>query len=163
MKLIKGVQAIEGDPEFGISKGRLLPQHTILDVEKVSLETRQKLQDSLVMVHGGMAQDVGPILEMVTEKYLLRSRKEWIGRQNAIAYFDEVVQKLEQGDIKGIGAFTQKNFEGPIQEIIPWATNLYTETLINRIQSEFKENFWGFWMMGGMSGGGEAMQVKIRR
>jgi hypothetical protein len=154
MKLIKGVQALEGDPEFGISKGRLLPQHTILDVEKVSLETRQKLQDSLVMVHGGMAQDVGPILEMVTEKYLLRSKKEWIGRQNAIAYFDEVVQKLEQGDIKGIGAFTQKNFEGPIQEIIPWATNLYTETLINRIQSEFKENFWGFWMMGGMSGGG---------
>ncbi|MEI7831262.1 MAG: UTP--glucose-1-phosphate uridylyltransferase, partial [Prolixibacteraceae bacterium] len=154
MKLIKGVQALEGDPEFGISKGRLLPQHTILDVEKVSLETRQKLQDSLVMVHGGMAQDVGPILEMVTEKYLLRSKKEWIGRQNAIAYFDEVVQKLEQGDIKGIGAFTQKNFEGPIQEIIPWATNLYTETLINRIQFEFKEKFWGFWMMGGMSGGG---------
>jgi len=28
---------------------------------------------SLVLVHGGMAQNVGPILEMVTEKYLLRS------------------------------------------------------------------------------------------
>ena len=154
MKLIQGVEALVGDPEFGISKGRLLPQHTILDTKKVSLETRQKLQDSLVMVHGGMAQDVGPILEMVTEKYLLRSKKEWIGRQNAIAYFDEVVQKLKEGDIKGIGAFTQKNFEGPIQEIIPWATNLYTETLINQIKAEFKDDFWGFWMMGGMSGGG---------
>lgn len=154
MKLIKGVEAQEGDPEYGISKGRLLPQHTILDMKMVSPETRQKLQDSLVIVHGGMAQDVGPILEMVTEKYLLRSKKEWLGRQNAIDYFDEVVQKLEEGDIKGIGAFTHKNFEGPLQEIIPWSTNLYTETLINEIKSEFKENFWGFWMMGGMSGGG---------
>ena len=101
-----------------------------------------------------MAQDVGPILEMVTEKYLLRSKKEWIGRQNAIAYFDEVVQKLKEGNIREIGAFTQRNFEGPIQDIIPWATNQYTETLINQIKAEFKDNFWGFWMMGGMSGGG---------
>ncbi len=30
-----------------------------------------------MLVHGGMAQDVGPILEMVTEKYLLRSEAEW--------------------------------------------------------------------------------------
>jgi len=154
MKLIKGVEAEEGDPEFGISKGRLLPEHTILDLNTVSLETRQKLQESLIIVHGGMAQDVGPILEMVTEKYLLRSKKEWTGRLNAIDYFGEVVQKLKEGDIKGIGAFTHKNFEGPIQEIIPWATNLYTETLIARIQAEFKDHFWGFWMMGGMSGGG---------
>ncbi|HET6556575.1 MAG TPA: UTP--glucose-1-phosphate uridylyltransferase [Prolixibacteraceae bacterium] len=154
MKLIEGVAAEEGDPEFGISKGRLLPTHTILDSDKVDIITRQKLQESLVMVHGGMAQNVGPILEMVTEKYLLRSKKEWIARQNAIAYFRELVQNLINGDIKAIGAFTQKNFDGPIQEIIPWATNLYTETLIAQIKAEFKNDFWGFWMMGGMSGGG---------
>jgi len=154
MKLIQGVEAGPDDPEYGISKGRLLPQHTILDGNEVSPETRQKLQDSLVIVHGGMAQDVGPILEMVTEKYLLRSKKEWEARQNAIAYFDEVVSKLKDGDIKGIADFTHKNFEGPIQTIIPWATNPYTETIINRIREEFREHFWGFWMMGGMSGGG---------
>lgn len=154
MKLIRGVEAGPDDPEFGVSKGRLLPQHTILDGTDVSAETRQKLQDSLVIVHGGMAQDVGPILEMVTEKYLLRSKKEWEARQNAIAYFDEVVSKLKDGDIKGIADFTHKNFEGPIQTIIPWATNPYTETIINQIREEFHEHFWGFWMMGGMSGGG---------
>lgn len=71
IKLIEGVIANEDDPEYGISKGRLLPEHTIPTQEEVTLETRKKLQDSLVMVHGGMAQDVGPILEMVTEKYLL--------------------------------------------------------------------------------------------
>jgi hypothetical protein len=154
IKLIRGVEAREGDPEYGISKGRLLPQHTILGLDSVSNETRQKLQDSLVLVHGGMAQDVGPVLEMVTEKYLLRLKSEWTGRQNAIAYFDEVVQRLKEGNIKGIGAFTHRNFEGPIQDIIPWATNQYTETLINRIKAEFEDDFWGFWMMGGMSGGG---------
>ena len=31
MKLIEGVLAGEGDPEFGISRGRLMPQHRILD------------------------------------------------------------------------------------------------------------------------------------
>ncbi|MCG8699714.1 MAG: UTP--glucose-1-phosphate uridylyltransferase [Bacteroidales bacterium] len=154
IKLIKGVEASQGDPEFNISKGRLLPQHTILEQEDVSKETRAMLQNCLVMVHGGMAQDVGPILEMVTEKYLLRSEKEWVARQEAISYFDKVVEQLRNGDIKEVGAFTQQNFEGPIQTIIPWTNNIYTDTLIKRTRNEFGTDFWGFWMMGGMSGGG---------
>ena len=73
MKLIEGVLAGEGDPEYGISRGRLLPATPHPRTESdASPETRRKLQDSLVLVHGGMAQNVGPILEMVTEKYLLR-------------------------------------------------------------------------------------------
>jgi len=154
IKLIKGVLASEGDPEYGISKGRLLPQHTILEQEDISAGTRRKLQDCLVMVHGGMAQDVGPILEMVTEKYLLRTEAEWKARQQAIRFFDDVVDKLKSGDIEAIGSFTQLNFEGPIQAIIPWTSNIYTETLIQKVKKEFGRNFWGFWMMGGMSGGG---------
>src|SRR5262249_36330629 len=73
MKLISGALAEPGDPESGVSRGRLMPRHRILDPTDISLETRRQLQDSLVLVHGGMAQNVGPILEMVTEKYLLRS------------------------------------------------------------------------------------------
>jgi len=154
IKLIRGVGASDGDPEYGISRGRLLPDHTLLDFSEVISQTRKNLQDSLVMVHGGMAQDVGPILEMVTEKYLLRSGKEWEARLEAIRLFDAVVKELKDGVIRAIGNFTQKNFEGPIQAIIPWASNLYTELLIDRVREEFKEKFWGFWMMGGMSGGG---------
>ncbi|MCQ3974767.1 MAG: UTP--glucose-1-phosphate uridylyltransferase [Anaerolineae bacterium] len=154
MKLIQGVKATEDDPEFGISRGRLLPSHQIFTLDDVAEETRQKLQDSLVLVHGGMAQDVGPILEMVTEKYLLRSEAEWQGRQEAIRILDEIVSHLKQGDVQAIGAATQRNFSGPIQAIIPWATNLYTETLIERASAEFGPDFWGFWMLGGMSGGG---------
>ncbi|MBE7555151.1 MAG: UTP--glucose-1-phosphate uridylyltransferase [Anaerolineales bacterium] len=154
MKLIQGVKATEVDPEFGISRGRLLPSHQIFTLADVPTETRQKLQDSLVLVHGGMAQDVGPILEMVTEKYLLRSEAEWQGRQEAIRILDQVVAHLRQGDVQSIGAATHRNFFGPIQAIIPWASNLYTETLAERARAEFGPDFWGFWMLGGMSGGG---------
>ncbi|MBS1859597.1 MAG: UTP--glucose-1-phosphate uridylyltransferase, partial [Acidobacteria bacterium] len=154
IKLIHGVAAGEGDPEHGISRGRLLPNHKIFTTAEVPQSTRDSLQQSLVLVHGGMAQDVGPILEMVTEKYLLRSETEWAGRRRAIGILDEVVGHLERGEIRAIGACTQKNFDGPIQTIIPWAGNLYTETLIRRARAEFGDDFWGFWMLGGMSGGG---------
>jgi hypothetical protein len=88
---------------------------------EVSGETRRRLQDSLVLVHGGMAQDVGPILEMVTEKYLLRSEAEWKGRQDAMRILDEILGRLRAGDVAGVGAATERNFAGPIQTIIPWA------------------------------------------
>jgi hypothetical protein len=154
IKLIHGVRAVETDPEFGISRGRLLPDHQVFGTEQVSRETRDKLQESLVLVHGGMAQDVGPILEMVTEKYLLRSETEWQSRREAIGILDEILGQLKQGDIHGIGASTQRNFDGPIQTIIPWAGNLYTSTLIQKVRAEMGDAFWGFWMLGGMSGGG---------
>jgi hypothetical protein len=154
IKLIAGTRAVEGDTEFGRSRGCLLPTHTIFSHDEVTPETRRKLQDSLVLVHGGMAQDVGPILEMVTEKYLLRSEKEWQGRKEAMQILDNVVVNLKRGDLQAIGRATHKNFTGPIQTIIPWACNLYTETLIEKVEREFGKGFWGFWMLGGMSGGG---------
>jgi hypothetical protein len=101
-----------------------------------------------------MAQDVGPILEMVTEKYLLRSETEWRGRQEAIGILDEVMEHLKKAISAAIGACTERNFDGPIQTIIPWAGNLYTDTLIRRTRASMGQDFWGFWMLGGMSGGG---------
>lgn len=154
IKLIHGVLARQGDPEFGISRGRLLPGHHVFSRDEVSPATRDLLRHSLVLVHGGMAQDVGPILEMVTERYLLRSATEWRGRREAIAILDEVVEHLGRGDIRALGNATARNFAGPIQTIIPWAGNLYTDTLIERARAEFGEDFWGFCMLGGMSGGG---------
>lgn len=154
MKLIEGVIAGECDPEFGISRGRLMPQHRILNLDDASIETRRKLQDSLVLVHGGMAQNVGPILEMVTEKYLLRCEAEWRGRQDALRILDEVLAALKSGDIRALGAATTRNFREPIQAIIPWASTAFTERLIERVGREFGDDFWGFWMLGGMSGGG---------
>ncbi len=84
IKTIRGALAGENDPEHGISRGRFMPEHSVFTDSEISRETRQRLQDSLVLVHGGMAQNVGPILEMVTEKYLLRSEAEWQARHDAI-------------------------------------------------------------------------------
>ena len=163
IKLITGQSAAEGDPEWGVSRGRLLPGHHILGRDEASDETRRKLQDSLVLVHGGMAQNVGPILEMVTEKYLLRSEQEWQARQDAGTVLEDILGDLARGDIPSLGAHTTRNFFGPIQSIIPWASNLYTETLIRETQTQFGGDFWGFWMLGGMAGGGMGFIFDPRR
>ncbi len=154
IKLIQGVRAAEGDPEYGISRGCLLPRHRLLGSGELADGVLERLQESLVLVHGGMAQDVGPILEMVTEKYLLRCEAEWEGRRQAIALLDEILGHLKAGDVRAVGGATQRNFFGPVQTIIPWAGNLYTHSLVEQVSREYGEDFWGFWMLGGMAGGG---------
>ncbi|QEG01381.1 UTP--glucose-1-phosphate uridylyltransferase [Stieleria maiorica] len=154
IKLICGAEAAEGDPEHGVSRGRLMPVHQVFDRQRASEQTRRKLQESMVLVHGGMAQNVGPILEMVTERYLLRSEAEWSARQEAMTILDQVVAAIESGDIRQIGQATTRNFEGPLQTIIPWATNRFTDRLIQACRDKYGDRFWGFVMLGGMSGGG---------
>ncbi len=154
LKLIQGVLAKEGDAEFGHSRGRLMPTHKVFGLEDASAAVRAKLQESLVLVHGGMAQNVGPILEMVTEKYMLRCEPEWQARGEALGILDEILAALQAEDVPRIGAATSRNFAGPLQTIIPWAGNFYTETLMDKARAEFGADFWGFWMLGGMSGGG---------
>jgi hypothetical protein len=163
IKLIEGVRATEGDPEWGVSRGRLLPRHTLLGPDAAPEAVLRGLQESLVLVHGGMAQNVGPILEMVTEKYLLRLEAEWQARQEALRLLDALLAALRAGDLRAIGAATDRNFRGPIQAIIPWASNLYTERLIDATRGRFGADFWGFWMLGGMSGGGMGFLFDPRR
>jgi hypothetical protein len=154
IKLIEGVTAQPGDVEHGFSRGCLLPRHTLLGLDRVSAEARVRLQESLVLVHGGMAQNVGPILEMVTEKYLVRGEAEWSARHRAVATLDEILRQLAAGEIRALGRSLTANFFGPLHTIIPWVSNLYTERLIDRARKSFGDDFWGFWMLGGMSGGG---------
>jgi len=75
-------------------------------------------------------------------------------RQQALGILDEILGALKRGDVPAIGAATTRNFTQPIQSIIPWASTAYTELLIERATREFGKDFWGFWMLGGMSGGG---------
>jgi hypothetical protein len=164
-KLITGVAARAGDPEFDVSRGCLLPQHTLITLQRDGINIAQQLQDSLILVHGGMAQNVGPILEMVTEKYLLRSEPEWSARQEAMRIFDQIVQTLQHEThvAQSLSALTTQNFFGPIQTIIPAANNAFTQTVVNRVRAEYGADFWGFWMLGGMSGGGMGFLVAPTR
>ena len=110
-------------------------------------------------MHGGMAQNVGPILEMVTEKYLLRSEKEWEARKATNEIFDNILQALKEGDIRTLAKNTARNWDYPIKTIIPWASTYFTEQIIAKAEAEFGEDYWGFLMLGGMSGGGMGMFV----
>ncbi|MFO0955962.1 MAG: hypothetical protein U0800_00690 [Isosphaeraceae bacterium] len=53
----------------------------------------------LVLVHGGMASSVGPILNMVTEKYLLRGRDEWAARGRTLEIFEKIVRAV-RGNVR---------------------------------------------------------------
>jgi hypothetical protein len=44
---------------------------------------------------------LGPILEMVTEKYLLRCEAEWRARIEAGEVLDEIIAGLTAGGVKG--------------------------------------------------------------
>jgi galactokinase/mevalonate kinase-like predicted kinase len=188
VKLIHGVAARPDDPEWNVSRGRLLPEHEVIAEEElpgeaaavpkpeessgskssVAAESReskfgQALAHSLVLVHGGMAQNVGPILNMVTEKYLLRGGSEWRWRQEALSVFERIVAAARAADVRAIGQLTTRNWEGPLKGIIPWVSNRFTETIIGEAARRLGEDFWGFLMLGGMSGGGMGFFVAPHR
>ncbi len=108
IKLIEGVAAAEGDPEWGVSRGRLLPAHHLLGKPAVPAGPPagakpadpfpEALARSLVLVHGGMAQNVGPILNMVTAKYLLRGQEEWLARLESLRIFDQILAAVGAAD-----------------------------------------------------------------
>ena len=71
-------------------------------------------------------------------------QREWQGRQEAIRIFDEILAALAGGRHAGASALRpQRNFDGPIQTIIPWASNLYTETLIRAARAEIRRGLLG--------------------
>jgi hypothetical protein len=76
---------------------------------------------------------------------------------------EELLANLRAGDVQAIGSATDRNFAGPIQTIILWASNAYTETLSARTREHFQQDFWGFWMLGDMSGGGMGFRVAPQR
>jgi len=85
---------------------------------------------------------------------LLRSPVEWEARKEAIEILGEITRGLKEGDIRAIGKATHRNFFGPLQKIIPWCTNLFTNSLVEQCEEKWGDQFWGFWMLGGMAGGG---------
>jgi UTP--glucose-1-phosphate uridylyltransferase len=171
VKIIHGVPAGEGDPECGVSRGRLLPAHRLMNDpapqatprSDPGVDFRDELARSLILVHGGMAQNVGPILNMVTGKYLLRCGEEWVARRQALEIFEGIVAAVRGSDVRAVGHLTTRNWDGPLKRIIPWVSNQFTETIIREAKDALGDDFWGFLMLGGMSGGGMAFFVAPHR
>jgi len=173
IKLIEGVAAALGDPEWCVSRGRLLPAHRLLNSQPALPSPPAgaarpdsfpaALAESLVLVHGGMAQNVGPILNMVTAKYLLRGHDEWLARLESLRIFDDILAAVHAADVRALGRATTRNWDGPLKRVIPWVTNEFTESIIREARADLGDDFWGFLMLGGMSGGGMAFFVAPHR
>src|SRR4030065_2655500 len=103
IKVITGRLSQTGDAEFGISRGCLLPEYELFSINEISKDVEERIVESMVLVHGGISQNVGPILEMGTEKYLLKHEKEWNARLRGIQLFDEIVTALKSGNMKELG------------------------------------------------------------
>ena len=161
-KLITGMKAGPGDPEYGRSRGRLLPRYRVIPPKDLPDEIDELLRSGLVLFHGGLAQNVGPILELVTEKYLLRYRREWAARKKELIFFDRIVAALQQGDMAELGRLTTIDWEEGTRVIIPRACDAYTESLIGRMKKKWKKRCRGFLMLGGAAGGGMAFIVDPR-
>jgi len=159
IKTITGVPSGEEDPEYGISRGRLLPDYRVLSPEELPDGIDDILRKSIVLVHGGLSRDVGPVLELVTDKYLLRFRNEWDARLREAVFYDGIIRAIRNGDMAELGRLTSRDWEHGTKKIIPWASDAYTEELISRIKQKWGEDYWGFLMLGGEAGGGMAFII----
>ena len=74
IKLIEACSHRKATQEFGVSRGGLMPQHRILGDGDVAPECASDCRRAWCLFTGDGAER-GPILEMVTEKYLLRSAR----------------------------------------------------------------------------------------
>ena len=81
IKLITGQLAGPDDPEYGISRGRLLPGHRILGRTRLARRHGAPGQPRPGPRRHGAERWSHP--GAVTEKYLLRPEAEWLGRQEA--------------------------------------------------------------------------------
>ena len=139
IKMIEGRAARPGDPEFGVSRGRLLPDHHIYGEAEVGRRTRESLQESLVLVHGGMAQNVGPDPGNGHREVPAAMPGGVAGPAGSHGHHAvDRVGAAQRRHPRTSPRATTQNFLGPIQTIIPWASNHYTETLIDRVRGPLR-------------------------
>ena len=98
-----------------------------------------------MLVHGGMAQNVGPILEMVTEKYLLRSRGR-VGRRGSEAMRHPRRDPGGAARPATSGASARRprgTSSARSRRSSPGRRNHYTETLIERVRAAVRRRLLG--------------------
>ncbi len=154
-----GFKLISGQPSDAAfepdSAGSLLPSYEELQIEDTVAE---KILSSLVLVNGGTGQDVGPVLRMITEKYILRDKEAWNARVSTENRFDKIFDSLLKGDIKELGRLEDEDFKDRAK-ISMLSDNLYHRKVYKRLKELFKDDLWGYDSTGGRAGAGEIFIV----
>ena len=146
----RGRPGIRGQPRAGSC-----PQHRVLEDTRFPPIPAAGCRIVWSWSTAAWRKTSGPILEMVTEKYLLRSAAEWQARKSMLGILEEILSALRAGNVQAIGAGHHAEFFRPD----PNHHSLGLESF-HREQSSSEsapssaQAFWGFWMLGGMSGGG---------
>ncbi|NLD46064.1 MAG: hypothetical protein GX660_02535, partial [Clostridiaceae bacterium] len=104
-------------------------------------------------VNGGTGQDVGPVLRMITENYILKEKTSWDARLRTENRYDKILEALLHGNIKELGKLESEDFEDR-RLISPLSDNLYHQKVYAQLKSKFKEDLWGYDSTGGRAGAG---------
>ncbi|MFZ5986057.1 MAG: UTP--glucose-1-phosphate uridylyltransferase [Bacillota bacterium] len=156
----KKITGQAADPRYDPdSKGSLLPYYEELIIPDSTVE---KIMDSLVLVNGGTGQDVGPILRMITEQYILKDKVAWKARLGTEGRFDEILEALLSGDVRSMARLESMDFEER-KLISPLSNNLYHEKTYFKIKQYFNEDLWGYDSTGGRAGAGGIFFVDPKR
>lgn len=148
---IKQITAQPADPALDPdSAGSLLPLYKELDIPH---ETVERLLSSMVLVNGGTGQDVGPVLRMITENYILKEKTSWDARLRTENRYDKILKALLKGNIKELGKLESEDFEDR-RLISPLSDNLYHQKVYAQLKSRFKDDLWGYDSTGGRAGAG---------
>lgn len=132
------------------SSGSLLPAY-----EKIAMpgQAAEEIMKSLVLVNGGTGQEVGPVLKMITERYIVKDKAAWRARLRTENRFDEILGALRSGDAKMLGYLENQDFQDR-KLISPLSDNLYHEETHKVLSAAFKEDLWGYDSTGGRAGAG---------
>lgn len=157
-----GFKKISGQPSNAQfdpdSTGSLLPLYEEL---QISDSVAENLLSSMVLVNGGTGQDVGPVLRMITEKYILRDKTAWNARISTENRFDKILDALLKGDIRELGHLEAEDFKDRT-EISMLSDNLYHRKVFTRLKEIFKDDLWGYDSTGGRAGAGGIFIINPR-
>ena len=163
IKLCEAQEPKPIDPEYNVTRGKLLP--TYRTMTEITLTNQKKFVDSVVLVHCGATQDVGPVLQDVTVQYLLRNRQAWEARlRSEQVGRDQIKNLTTKGDLdlRALGANEDEDWQNRI-EIVPLADNDYIYTIVSRLKREFKDDLYGSDSTGCRGGAGHIFIVNPER
>jgi predicted NBD/HSP70 family sugar kinase/FMN phosphatase YigB (HAD superfamily)/glucose-6-phosphate isomerase/ssRNA-specific RNase YbeY (16S rRNA maturation enzyme) len=129
---------------------------------EVSGKTQREMVDSMVLVHCGACQDVGPVLMDVARTYLTRRREGWKARLATERGFEEQRELLKRGDVKGIAEIEEGDWINRIT-IVPLGDNGYIERIIGELKKKFGKDYWGADSTGCRGGAGHLFFVNPER
>ncbi|MDP8216141.1 MAG: UTP--glucose-1-phosphate uridylyltransferase [Candidatus Kaelpia imicola] len=162
----------ETDPNAS-TRAELIPHYETIDL---SPEAKRLLEDSIVIAHLGMAQPVGPMLDILTDTYYLR--RNWDSRKDSERLYDRQIELLKQLNEVAPSAMrgNRNDYEKAMnilrefatnmeddydnrRDLVPEATNTYGDEVFRKLEERFPAGLWGYNTTGCRAGAGTVFVI----